>query len=219
MPATQRLFGCAVVVAGLLSPRAASAEPQSDSEKIERLQAETTLLKEQLQRQTELMQRQFQALQEELRQTKKERKQAKAERTQSNQPVDGWKTSSRAESHQPDRPQSATAITYTTERAGPSWTQQVRTDPPPEETRSAKDSANGEKAAPGVVQFPNGRPTIASADGQMSLAFGTQFQFDTGISRRRPAASSNRPAHANSTMAKICVAAAFTSSERSATGH
>jgi peptidoglycan hydrolase CwlO-like protein len=51
------------VPVGLVTPTPASTEPQSDAEKIERLQRETALLKEQLQRQTELMQKQIRALQ------------------------------------------------------------------------------------------------------------------------------------------------------------
>src|ERR1700730_5769477 len=100
MAATQQLFVCALITAGLVTLRAASAEPQSDSEKIERLQRETTLLKEQLQRQTELMQKQLKALQEELRQAKLSQAN-KAGWAQPEQSLYTWKTST-GESYEQD---------------------------------------------------------------------------------------------------------------------
>jgi phosphate-selective porin OprO/OprP len=47
-------------------------------------------------------------------------------------------------------------------------------------TRQAKDMAQQAQAESPKLSFPNGRPTLSSADGKASLAIGAQFHFDAG---------------------------------------
>lgn len=65
MLAKQNSLACAIVVGWLLTPSPAAAQPQTDADKIERLQ-----------RQTELLEKQLKALQQEIKQTKKKAEKA-----------------------------------------------------------------------------------------------------------------------------------------------
>jgi phosphate-selective porin OprO and OprP len=49
-----------------------------------------------------------------------------------------------------------------------------------EEERRAAKPAMTETPMAGVVTFRDGRPTLTSSDGRMSLAIGEQFQYDVG---------------------------------------
>src|SRR5262249_56114061 len=129
-------------------------------EKREGLEGEGKELEKELEEQCELMQKEIEALQEEIAQTRKKsaRKEADQART-----VEG------------DQPDSAThpretftAATYPAEPAArlerklPKWGDE-------EEFRAAGPETTATSEI-GRVQFPDGRPTITSVDGRMSLA-------------------------------------------------
>jgi len=168
--AKQQLMGGALATSWLLTLSPVAAQSPSDAEKIERLQRQAKQLQKQLHQQSDLMQKQIEALQEEIAQTRKKsaRKEADQART-----VEG------------DQPDSAThpretftAATYPAEPAArlerklPKWGDE-------EEFRAAGPETTATSEI-GRVQFPDGRPTITSVDGRMSLALGTFVDFDVG---------------------------------------
>jgi phosphate-selective porin OprO/OprP len=146
------LLGCSVVVGCLSAASPAPAQQQSDAEKIDGLQRQIELLQKQQQQQAKLMQKQMRALQDEITRAKKN-----AERKEPEQA----NNSERAESSQP----ASTSDSYMAQTRG------INLTPLPASTAPA---------APGKVEFPNGRPTFTSADGRTSLAIGMQFQYDVG---------------------------------------
>src|SRR5215469_2772451 len=160
--AKQQLMGGALATSWLLTLSPVAAQSPSDAEKIERLQRQAKQLQKQLHQQSELMQKQIRALQEEIAQTRKksERKEADQART--------------VEGDQPDSATHAretfTAATYTAEPAARVERKLLKWGDE-EEFRAAGPETTA-TAEIGRVQFPDGRPTITSVDGRMSLALG-----------------------------------------------
>jgi phosphate-selective porin OprO and OprP len=134
----------------------------------------------------EAIERQIRNLQGELKQLKGELGTAKQQLQQSRSEAQRSKEEARQAREAADQArQDATRAETAQTRAAQSATQakEAATAPPPAQV-----------AGKGIeVGFPGGRPTIATSDGRMSFAIGTQVQFDMGTYYQNPLPTTQFP--------------------------
>jgi phosphate-selective porin OprO and OprP len=135
----------------------------------------------------EAIERQIRGLQGELKQLKSELGAAKQQLQQSRSETQRSKEEARqareaAAQAQQDAARAATAESQATQAAAQA--KAAVAAPPPAAVAAAKGIEVG---------FPGGRPTIATSDGRMSFAIGTQTQFDMGTYFQNPNSNTQFP--------------------------
>ena len=163
-----RSYGALVGVCAAIIPSAASAQDATAS----RIDA---------------IEREIRSLTGELKQLKNELGAAKQQLQQSRGEVQRSKEEARqareaAAQAQQDAARAATAETQATQAAAQA--KAAAAAPPPAAIAAAKGIEVG---------FPGGRPTIATSDGRMSLAIGTQTQLDMGNYFQNPNSNTQFP--------------------------
>jgi hypothetical protein len=153
--AQRRGCGALVAVCAAIIPAAANAQ-NAPTDRIEAIE-----------RQMRVLQGEMQQLKSELGEAKQQLRQSRSEAQRSKE--EARQAREAAARAQQDAQKAATAESQATQAAAQA--QAAAAAPPPAPVAAGKGIEVG---------FPGGRPTIATTDGRMSLAIGTQTQFDMG---------------------------------------